>query len=115
MTCLVGCHLLICFRAGANKNPTRLSYSDQAKHIFDSRKQNKQLQQAAYLTTLKDVLDKVMDYEPTGNVLNMNDHVFEDADDERDVVQIDGLLQPTVKPCLLDCQSPDGMSWNRQI
>lgn len=57
---------------------------------------------------MTDVLDEVMDYEPTSNVPDMNDHVFDDesddgdaADDERDIVHIEGLVQ-TVKPCLLD-------------
>ncbi len=57
---------------------------------------------------MNNVLNEVMDYKPTGNVLDTNNHVFDedpdkdDADvDERDVVQIDGLVQ-SVKPCLLD-------------
>jgi hypothetical protein len=57
---------------------------------------------------MTNVLDKVMDYEPTSNVPDMNDHVFDNdsnndnvVDDERDVAHIEGLIQ-AVKPCLLD-------------
>ncbi len=48
---------------------------------------------------MKDVLDKVMDYEPSRNTPNMNDHIFDDEqeeddadNDEQDMMQIDGFM-----------------------
>jgi hypothetical protein len=42
---------------------------------------------------MKDVLDKVMDYEPSRNVPSMNDHIFDDEleedaadNDDQDIV-----------------------------
>ncbi len=57
---------------------------------------------------MKDVLNKVMNYKPDRKIPYMNEYVSddeskedEDANNERDLVQIDGLVQP-VKPCLLN-------------
>ncbi len=58
---------------------------------------------------IKDVLDEVIEYEPSEIVPNMNDHVFDDDadDDEADdddgdlLLRIDTNIMP-VKPCLMD-------------
>ncbi len=38
LTCPVGCCVIVCICAGANGDPTKLSYLDQAKRISDRRK-----------------------------------------------------------------------------
>ncbi len=40
LSCPVGCRLIVCIRAGATGNPTEVSYSDQAMHILQRRKEN---------------------------------------------------------------------------
>jgi hypothetical protein len=69
---------------------------------------------------MKDVLDEVMDYEPSGIVPDINNHTFDDneperdkvLDDEQDVVNRFALSQ---KPCLVDLSMVgwDGMTWKR--
>ena len=59
-------------------------------------------------------LDEVMEYEPSENVPDINDHVFdennEDKDDDNDDEVITGLEVDTVwsRPCLRDLQ---GLGW----
>ena len=63
---------------------------------------------------VKDVLDEVMEYEPSENVPDINDHVFddnnEDEDDDNDDEVITGLEVVTIqsRPCLSDLQ---GLGW----
>jgi len=63
---------------------------------------------------VKDVLDEVMEYEPSENVPDINDHAFdgnnEDEDDDNDDEVITGLEVETVlsRPCLSDLQ---GLGW----
>ena len=63
---------------------------------------------------VKDVLDEVMEYEPSENVPDINEHVFdvnnEDEDDDNDDEVITGLEVETVlsRPCLSDLQ---GLGW----
>ena len=38
LACPVGCRVIICICVNAHRNPTKESYSDQAKCISDSRK-----------------------------------------------------------------------------
>jgi hypothetical protein len=40
LTCPVGCHLIVCFCAGADGNSVKLSCLDQAKQISDRRKKS---------------------------------------------------------------------------
>jgi hypothetical protein len=40
LTCPIGCCLIVCICAGANRNPTKRSYLDQAKQFSDKRKEN---------------------------------------------------------------------------
>ena len=59
---------------------------------------------------VKDVLDEVMEYKPSENVPDKNDHVFygsnEDKDDDNDDEVITGLEVETVlsRPCLSNLQ-----------
>jgi hypothetical protein len=58
---------------------------------------------------VRDVIDEVMEYEPTEVVPDINDHVFDGGDeksDDDDDESITGLLLNTVqkKPCLLNLQ-----------
>ena len=63
---------------------------------------------------VKDVLDEIMEYEPSENVPDMNDHVFDDnnkdENDDKDDEVITGLEVVTVlsRPCLNDMQ---GLGW----
>lgn len=58
---------------------------------------------------VRDVLDEVMEYEPTGVVPDINDHVFDgdndeaDDDDDESVTRLE-LDTVQTKPCLLDLQ-----------
>jgi hypothetical protein len=38
LSCPVGSRLIVCMRVGATRNPTELSYSEQAMHIVEERK-----------------------------------------------------------------------------
>lgn len=40
LSCLIGSHLIVCIWVGATGNPTELSYSEQAMHIFEERKRS---------------------------------------------------------------------------
>ncbi len=86
-------------------------------HIYNSINQLTNREANVGGGTLPDnvkVLDEVMEYEPSENVPDINDHVFDDnnkdEDDDNDDEVITGLEVVTVqtRPCLSDFQ---GLGW----